>query len=500
MTGDRPVVIRDGRLLDAPAHRADGADILVDGGRIREIGPPGMAAPADARPIDASDRLLMPGLVNAHTHGHGSFAKGSGDRWTLELLLNAGPWISGNRSLEDKYTAAFLNAAEMVRKGCTACYDLYFEFPAPSAEGMEAVGRAYAEVGVRATLAPMMADRSLYQAIPGLMDALPDDVRAQIGSTSLAARKDSLAACRTMLESWPFDRDRVRPALAPTIPHHCSDDFWRAAADLAREHGVGLHTHLAESKIQAQTGIARYGKTLTAHLDDLGVLGPDFTGAHAIWLDDDDIRRLADNGCAAAHNPGSNLRLGSGIAPVRAMLDAGMTVGIGTDGSSSADNQNMFEAMRMASFVARITTPDYTRWPETHEVIAMATEGGARLMGFAGEIGRIEPGYMADIVFLDLANLSFVPLNDAANQIVNCEDSSAVASVMIGGRMVLDQGRFTGFDEAKLRSDVEAAVERLRAVNADARGLAEALEAHVGAFCVGLAARDYHIDRLCGCA
>ena len=491
-------IIRGGRLLDAAARTAAPADILVEGARIREIGAPGLAAPEAARVVDAAGRLLMPGLVNAHTHGHGGLAKGIGDRWSLELLLNAGPWISGNRSLDDKYLSAQLNAAEMLRKGCTAAYDLYLEVPLPTAEGMALVGRAYADVGIRAVIAPMMADRLFFEAIPGLLDALPGDLRARVEAVSAAPYAESIAAARQVLHDWPLDRSLVKPALAPTIPLHCSDEFIVACRDLADEYGVGLHMHLGESRTQAVSGMRRYGKTLTAHLDALGFLGPNFTGAHCVWLDDDDVARMADSGASVAHNPGSNLRLGSGIAPAAAMRRRGVNVGVGTDGSNCSDNQNMFEAMRIASFVSRVVTPDMAGWLATDEVLRMATEGSAQALGWAGEIGRVAPGYFADIVFLDLANINFVPLNDATNQIVHSEDSSAVESVMVGGRMVLENGHFTGFDYAKLRGDAEAACERLRGANAGARALAEKLERHVARFCVGLANEPYHIHHLGG--
>ena len=134
-------ILRGGRVLDIAAGTADFADILIDGDTIREIGPPGLPAPADAVEISAARRLLHPGLVNAHTHGHGNLGKGMGDRWTLELLLTAAPWITGNRTLEDRYLSTQLGAVEMVMKGCTACYDLSFEWPLPTAEGLDWRGR-----------------------------------------------------------------------------------------------------------------------------------------------------------------------------------------------------------------------------------------------------------------------------------------------------------------------------------------------------------------------
>src|SRR5437763_5771890 len=169
----KATVLRGGRLLDIRAHRAHLTDILVAGDSIAEIGAPGLAAPAGATVVDAAGTLLHPGLVNAHTHAHGNLAKGMGDLWTLELLLTAGPWISGNRNQEERHLSAKLGAIEMVLKGCTAAYDLPLEWPTPTLPGLEAVGRAYAAVGMRAVVAPMVADRSFFEAIPGLLDALP---------------------------------------------------------------------------------------------------------------------------------------------------------------------------------------------------------------------------------------------------------------------------------------------------------------------------------------
>jgi guanine deaminase len=492
------IVIRGGMLLNAADHATIPADILVKDDTIHEIAAPGMAAPDDAREVDAGGKLLIPGLVNGHTHGHGSLSKGVADRWTLELLINAGSWTSANFTVEDKYLATMVNAAEMVRKGCTAAYDLYLEIPLPSREGMEAVARAYADVGIRAVVAPMMTDHLLYTAVPGLLDAFPDAMRRRVAKLRAEPFEAAIAICREFLDQWSFDRSMVRPALAPSVPFYCSDAFLIACRDLAKDHDIGIQMHLGESKVEAVSGIRKYGKTLTAHIDSLDMLGPDFTAAHCVWVDDEDLQRIADRGAAIAHNPGSNMRLGCGVAPVRAMMDKKIRVAIGTDGSASSDNQNMFEAMRLASFASRIQSPDYATWLTTGEVLELATVGGADVLGFGDAIGRIAPGYKADIVFLDLTNINYVPLNDATNQIVNSEDSSAVDSVMIGGRMVLENGRFTTLNYEKMLRDVETTTDRLRAVNADAKEFAQKIEDVVGMYCVGLAQSPYHVHRFCG--
>src|SRR5712691_4019298 len=488
-------ILRGGLVLDIAAGTTAPLDILIEDDTIREIGPPGSPAPADASEISAARRLIHPGLVNAHTHSHGNLAKGMGDRWTLELLLTAAPWLGGNRGADDIHLSAMLGAVEMVLKGCTACYDLFFEWPAPSADGMALVASAYAEIGMRAVIAPMVADRSFFEAIPGLAEALPPSLQQQVAALRLAPGEATVAAIRTILNDWSFDRDKIRPAVAPTIPHHCSDEFILGCANLAREFDVGLHSHVAESKVQAVVGTRIYGKTQTAHLDALGVIGPHFTVAHGVWLDNDDMSRLGDRGASVAHNPGSNMRLGSGLADARAMLERRVNLGIGTDGANCADNQNMYEAMRLASFVSKVQGPDWRRWLSTREAALAATEGSARALGFGERIGRLAPGYKADIVMLDLDHPNWLPFNDPVNQLVHAEDGTAVASVMIGGRLVVDNRRVLTVDLDRLRDRVEAARERLAAANADNRRLYEALEPVVGSYCPGLARTPYHVHR-----
>ncbi len=170
-------IIRGALLTDPALRRAQPADILVIDGVIAAIGPPGLDAPEGAVPFDAANTLVHPGLINAHMHSHGGLGRGQGDKWTLELLLAAAPWLGGGRALADKKLSATICAAEMLLKGCTAAYDLFVEFPLPTREGMDAAAEAYAEVGMRAVIAPMVADLSFYQAIPGLLDALPDALR-----------------------------------------------------------------------------------------------------------------------------------------------------------------------------------------------------------------------------------------------------------------------------------------------------------------------------------
>jgi 5-methylthioadenosine/S-adenosylhomocysteine deaminase len=475
-------VIRGGSVLQASGG-APPRDILIEDGRIVAIDNPGFAVSENAEPIRADDRLLIPGLVNSHTHSHGALNRGAvDDRVSLEMFLTGGGASARARGLEDKYLSAALSAAEMIRKGCTACFDLTVELPEPSHDGIAAVARAYQDAGMRAVVAPMIADRTIYQALPGLLEALPENLRPQFAALGAAPIEKTFETCRDILTNWKFDRRYIRPALGPSIPLHCSDSFLTECAGLAREHGIRLQTHLAESRAQAAIGRTRYGKSLVAHLEVLGFLSDRLSAAHAIWLDDDDIKRLGAAGVKVAHNPSSNLRLGSGVAPVRRMLREGVTVGIGTDASNTSDGQNMFEATRLASYLSRIDGFDTDEWISAAEALHLATEGSAGVLGFE-KIGRLATGYEADIVFLRLDSPHFVPLRAPLIQMVFGENGASVDTVMIGGRMVFHDGKLLTLDEAALRRRAEDAAQRLDEANAEVFASGAKVSRLVGAFC-----------------
>jgi 5-methylthioadenosine/S-adenosylhomocysteine deaminase len=474
-----------GALVLRPGFEPEPLDVVVEDGRIAELVPRGsVKGEGMEQRIDAAGRALIPGLVNGHNHAQTHLAKGRFDRYTLETYLNAQPGAAGRRSLEDKYLSALIGAAEMVKKGCTAGYDMFAEFPLPTPEGVEAVARAYADAGMRGVIAPMMADKSFYEAIPGLADALPPALREAALRAKYAPHEESIAACRKILRAW--NSEAVKPALGPTIPHHCSDAFLVACRDLAREHDLGMQMHVAESKLQAGVAKKLYGTTLVAHLQELGLLNPRFCVAHGVWLEEDDRRRLAGAGASVSHNPGSNLKLGSGVADLRRMLERGINVAIGTDGTASSDNLNVFEAMRLACYLTRVKDHPPEKWLSAREALHAATEGGARALGLE-KTGRIEKGWNADLVLLDLSALHYIPLNDLASQIVFGEDGTGVESVMVAGKWIVRDRKLLTVDLEKLRRDAEEAVARLAAANAEARALGEKLHPYVAHFCAGLA-------------
>lgn len=488
------LVIRGAHLLARGARALVERDIVIDGGVIRDIAPPGVNVGEDVEIFDARDRIVLPGLSNCHTHSHFAWGRGFGDRWTLELHQNSGGGIWFGASPDDLRLGATLIAADLVRHGCTAVYDMVLQAPVPSPEGMAAVAAGYEAVGIKAVVAAVVADRTFWEATPGLIDSLPPKSRSFVRSFAAPEADRTLASLERLLRDWPFNRDYVRPAVAPTVPLLCSDAFLRDVARLARDNGASLQTHLAESKVQAIAGKQRWGRSLTAELAANGFLGPDVSVAHAVWVDDDDIRLLARHGVAVAHNPGSNMRLGNGVAPIRAMRCEGVRVGIGTDACSCADHQNMMEATRLAAFASRLSSPDPADWLSAEAALSHATEDGAAILGFP-RTGSVAVGHSADLVFLDRRDLAYVPMNDPWAQIVFSETGRGVRSVMVDGALIYHEGRFTSLDLEALLRDAERAAARLSEVAAERREELRALEPLVSQFCVGLARQPHPISR-----
>ena len=490
------LLIRGGQILAGTPAALTRADILVEGDRIEAVGP-ALAAPAGAGLIDATGRIVLPGLGNAHTHAASHLARGRAGSWTLEDLLNHTIANYGFRTPDDEYLSAAIGAIEMLKTGCTAAYDLYMAVPAITDEAFEAVVRAYTDVGVRVVLAPAVADVVFYQTVPDLADQLPPDLRRVVDAMRPAPTKGLLGLTERAIRRWHGGADgRVRIGVAPTIPNQATDELLDGCAALAREYGVGIHTHLAESKVQVIQSHRRWGKSIVARLAEHRVLGPGVVGAHSIWLTDLELRMLADAGAAVAHNPGSNLRLGCGIAPVREMLDRGVAVGLGTDGSVCADNQNLFEALRIASVISTIRFPHETaRWLDADTVWGLATTGTARVLGQAGDLGVIAPRGKADLVLLRADSVFLTPLADPVKALVYAETGAAVDTVLVNGQIVVERGRVTTVDEARIYARAQEAADRQRAQSAQAWRLAEQMAPYLAAACRSAVATPLPINR-----
>lgn len=473
--------LEGGLVLNGDGSNFSARDLLIENGRIAAIEPAGAFANADAQAIDARQRLVIPGLVNAHGHGHGYFSKGVNREWPLELLIAAAPWITAQRDPETTRLSIAVGAAEMLSKGCTTVADLFSDLPMPTVEGFTAVADAYRELGMRATIAPMVADIPFWHATPGLLEFLTecgvtlDPGPAVLGTDSI------VAAVRAVLDAIPGN-DWIRTAVCAAIPASCTDTLLDALARVAQEHETQLHTHFLESVLQGPFWQRKRGEPLVDALQRRGILNSRFVACHAIWTQEADIARIAAAGAMVAHNPVSNMRLGTGISPVRRYLDAGVTVGIGTDTCSCADNLNMFESMRSAANLSRLTEPDASRWLTPSDVLRAATLGSAQVVGRPDDIGRIAVGCQADFVLLDLAKPHYMPLNDPLTQIVHAEDGTGVDRVFVAGELVVEGGRPLRCDLERLRAQAEAANQRLMERVSDARATFERVAPHVAAF------------------
>jgi cytosine/adenosine deaminase-related metal-dependent hydrolase len=287
--------------------------------------------------------------------------------------------------------------------------------------------------------------------------------------------------------------------VAPTIPNLCSDELLTGCAEIAESLDVTLHTHLSETKPQCIFSQDRWGGTIVDRLADLQVLGPGFVGAHSVWLTDSDLTKLAGAGAKVAHLPASNLKLGSGIAPIRSMLDAGIVVGLGTDGSMSSDNQSMYEAMRTAANVSKILYPyDAARWLGSRPAWAMATAGSAATLGLADQIGQIAVGRKADIALFREDSLFLKPMSDLLNSLVYVEPGNAASTVIIAGRVVLDEGRIVCVDEASLRERAQEILDRARSSRQAEWELAETMAPYIESACRAVMTRPFPVYRFVG--
>jgi cytosine/adenosine deaminase-related metal-dependent hydrolase len=456
-------------LPDAGGACIERGSILVEDGHIRAVGTvdPAAAARADRR-IAGDGFLAAPGLVNAHMHSPGAFSAGTQDAASHPAFMWLNQADTGGRTPREVYVSAMLSATQMLLAGITTAID---HFPAQNfgPEDLEAAARAWDDSGMRAVLAVRIFDDDFGDIFPP-DKPLPAALRADLERIKPLPPKP-LAETRAIVEDAirtyhrPDRRLSVFPA--PTNPVRCSDDLLVMTREIAEKYDVGIHTHLLESQVQTVLAQKRYGRTMTAHLEHLGLLSPRLSCAHTIWIEGEDIERLAKHGVVVVHNPESNLKLGTGIAPIRPMLDAGVTVALGTDGSVTNDNLVMHEALRLAAMLNRTTTRERSRWITAREVFAMATDGGARAVQLDGRIGRIAPGQRADIVLYDLATPQWTPVNDPLQQMVFAETGSAVDTVLVGGEVVVAGGKVTAFDADAIIAEAKPMLTAIRTRNAD---------------------------------
>ena len=422
--------------------------LWLEEGRIGAVGegqPPADLSARAGRVIDATGMAVLPGMVNGHTHLEQSFQRGMGDGLPLLRWLSDMAWpMERAMTADEVYLAARLSLVEQLKSGVTTV--VQHHKVTRSDAHVDAVARAAEELGVRLLLARLWADL-------GAGGETPAEIIERTGR--LRDRWHGAAG------------GRITVGFGPAVPWRCSDEGLRRTVAQARAWGIPSHIHVAEGRSEDRQILKRTGKRNIEWLASLGALGPDVHLVHMIWLDDRELDLVAETGSPVVHCPVSNLYIAAGIAPVHKMLDRGISVSLGTDGSGSGGRQNMLEAAKLALLLARVSAGDPgALLPMT--ALRMATANGARQLGRA-DLGRLAPGAAADVVLVRLDTLHATPMVDPAAALVYGAGPADVHTVIVDGRLLLEGGKVAGLDEPELiRECAEAAGELRRRANVPA--------------------------------
>ncbi|MBI2874817.1 MAG: amidohydrolase [Firmicutes bacterium] len=458
------LIIRGAAILpmDGTGRVIDRGEITIRNGRIVKVEPLRAVASNHHAPagggdefkpevIEASGHLVIPGLINAHTHAAMTLFRGYADDLPLKTWLEERIWpIEARFEAEDVYFGTMLAIAEMIRGGVTAFADMYFF--------MEQAAQAVVESGIRASLS-----RGLIGILPGAEKALRES--------------------RELVDRWRgAGGGRVDVMLGPHAPYTCPPDFLRKVGEEARRIGCGIHIHLSETRFEVEESFRIHGCSPVQVVRAAGLLdahgGPEpmtaetaahdgegarpfpFLAAHCVHVSGEDCSILGRSGAAVAHNPGSNLKLGSGIAPVPMLLREGVTVALGTDGAASNNNLDLLEEARLAALLPKGIAEDPTLVP-AYQALEMATGAGARALGWEGRVGRIEPGYRADLVLFDLEQSHLTPVHDLVAHLVYAARAGDVRTVIIDGKVVMRDREILTFDETEVRREAALRARRL---------------------------------------
>lgn len=400
-------------------------------GVITYVGPSaGLPEPApDTEVLKAHGMLLMPGLVNAHTHLAMTLFRGYADDMPLQPWLQEKIWpIEMKLTADDVYWGSLLGIVEMLRAGVTTFNDMYHFF----------------EAGAQA-------------AIDGGIRALPSAVLLGFAGDPF---ENLDRAVEFALRYAGAGDGRITPVLGPHAPYTCPDDLLRAVTEAALANGLRIHIHLSETRQEVNDSLKAHGLTPVSHLHALGVLDADVTAAHCVHLTAEDRALLTERQVGIVHCPGSNMKLASGFQPLPQLLQQGAVVGLGTDGAASNNNLDLLEEARLAALVHKGYCGDPTVVTAA-EALRLATSGGARALGLGQQIGTLEVGKRADCILVDLGGAHAQPLFDAHSQLVYAARATDVRSTIVDGEVLLHHGELTRLDECEIIARANACARRL---------------------------------------
>lgn len=402
-------------------------DILIDNNKIEKIEKDiDKEIEVDER-INAKNMLVMPGLINTHTHLAMSIFRGyKTDKKLMDWLENAIFPVEDKLKPEDIYWNSYLSCLEMIKSGTTTCNDMYF--------GMNKTVEAIRDTGLRAVIAWCIKDDSI---------------------------KDKVEKTREYAKIYNSDGDgKIKIYVSADAPHTCNPDTIKLCVDLAKELNTGLHIHLAET-IDEETKIkSRYNKRSTEYLNDLDVFDVPVVLAHGIYVSDSDIEILKKIRGGISHNPISNCKLSSGICDVVKLRKNGINIGLGTDGIGSTTTMDMFEEMKTAAYLQKVNTMEPSSI-SAYDILKMATIEGAKVLGLENEIGTLEPGKKADLIFIKTDKLHMCPATDVCANLVYSSNGADVESVMIDGKVIMQNRKMINLDEKQVMKQVKKIAKRL---------------------------------------
>ena len=442
-------VIRSGTVLpfDGSDRVIENGEVWFEGGEIRAVceaggfdAPPG----ANVTAVEAGGRIVMPGLINAHSHSYTALLKGTVDAVPLDLYMIRAIAGGSDRTPREVFVSAQVDCITLLKSGVTSVIDHYSERPQTTAEGLEAVAAGYREAGLRARIAPMFADLPYLDTVPMEKGRLPADLRAFYEGMSPPDAQAYFDTIDRALRDLDTGSGRIGLLLGVDGPQRCSDALIEMTADAKRRTGLGLHTHMLEAKTQA--AMRPNGEGFVAKLARLGIVDVKSSFAHFVWSADDDIAAAREAGLTVIHPAPSNMMLGSGVCPMLRLVETGIPVAFGSDGTNCSP-AGLLETIRVAAYLSRLTEPDPDKWIDAAGMLALSMTGGARAMGEPGRIGTLAPGARADILVVDTRSHWHMPMGDPWRHVLFYEQGAGTEHVWIDGRQAVRDGAVLTVDE-----------------------------------------------------
>ena len=449
------VVIRGGTVLpcDGSGRIVENGEVWFADGEIRAVceaggfeAPPGTAVNA----VEAQGRIVLPGLINAHSHSYTALLKGTVDAVPLDLYMIRAIAGGTDRSPREIFVSAQVDCITLLKSGVTSVIDHYSERPQTTPDGLAAVAAGYREAGLRARIAPMFADLPYLDTVPIDAARLPGELRGFYERMSPPDGAAYFATVDNALETLDTGDGRIGLLLGVDGPQRCSDALIEMTADAKKRTGLGLHTHMLEAKTQAAMRGPEEG--FVARLARLGIVDEKSSFAHFVWSAEDDIAAAREAGLTVIHPAPSNMMLGSGVCPMLRLVDSGIPVAFGSDGTNCSPAA-LLETVRVAAYLSRLTEPDPDKWIDAPGMLTLAMQGGARAMGETGRIGTLAPGARADILVIDTRSHWHMPMGDPWRHVLFYEQGAGTEHVWIDGRQVVRDGAVLTVDEDSILAE-----------------------------------------------